>query len=76
MQKPDERGEHAMSLSGPLPNGTATCQNRGPHHRRWAFCIEAGEIDVGGLVKVMPVLGLTIGITLRVRTADGCWKFT
>jgi hypothetical protein len=31
-------------------------------------------MDVGGLVNVIPVLGLTMGMTLRVRTADGCWK--
>lgn len=44
------------------------------YHRRWC-CIIPGEMDVGGLVKVMPVLGLTMGMTLRVRDADGCWKF-
>lgn len=48
--------------------------DRGSHQRRWC-CIMAGEMDVGGLDKVIPVLGLTIGMTLRVRAADGCWKF-
>lgn len=43
------------------------------YHRRWC-CIMPGEIDVGGLVRVIPVLGLTMGMTLRVRAADGCWK--
>lgn len=42
------------------------------YHRRWC-CIMPGEMDVGGLVSVTPVLGLTIGITLRVRDAVGCW---
>lgn len=33
----------------------------------------AGEMDDGGLAKDIPVLGLTIGITLRVRLAGCCW---
>ena len=32
-------------------------------------------MEVGGLVKVIPVAGLTIGITLRVLAEDDCWKF-
>jgi len=36
-------------------------------------CIKPGEIDDGGLATVMPVLGLTIGMAFRVRTADGWW---
>ena len=31
----------------------------------------AGEIDDGGDGKRMPVLGLTIGMALRVRNAEG-----
>jgi hypothetical protein len=46
--------------------------DRWVYHRRWAFCIIAGEIDEGGLVMVIPVEGLMIGMTLRVRFA-GCW---
>ena len=69
-------GETCYGPKRPLAEWNSDLPDRSPHHRRWAFCIEAGEIEVGGLVKVMPVLGLTIGITLRVRTAEGCWKFT
>ena len=38
-------------------------------------CIMAGEMDRGGLATLIPVLGLTIGIALRVRNADGWWIF-
>ena len=31
----------------------------------------AGEMEEGGLGTRMPVVGLTIGIALRVRNADG-----
>lgn len=31
----------------------------------------AGEMEDGGLGTRMPVLGLTIGMALRVRRADG-----
>lgn len=34
-------------------------------------CIMAGEMDRGGLATLIPVLGFTIGIALRVRRADG-----
>lgn len=34
-------------------------------------CIIAGEMDRGGLATLIPVLGLTMGIALRVRSADG-----
>jgi len=47
------------------------------YHRRAAVvcCIIPGEtefgIEFGGLATRIPVLGLTIGIAFRVRTADG-----
>ena len=31
----------------------------------------AGEIDEGGLATLIPVLGLTMGIALRERRAEG-----
>jgi len=34
-------------------------------------CIIPGEIDDGGLETRIPVLGLTIGIAFRERTAEG-----
>ena len=40
------------------------------YHRRFALCICPGETDKGGL-DVRPVLGLTIGIALIGRFADG-----
>lgn len=33
-----------------------------------------GLIEVGGLARVMPVCGFTIGMTFRARAAAGCWK--
>jgi hypothetical protein len=33
-----------------------------------------GVIEVGGLARVMPVCGFTIGMTFRARAAAGCWK--
>lgn len=42
----------------------------GTHHRRWPlFCIIPGEMEVGGLDRVAPVCGLTIGMTFRARVA-------
>lgn len=35
----------------------------------------AGDIEEGGLGTRMPVLGLTIGMALRVRKAEGWWIF-
>lgn len=35
----------------------------------------AGDIDEGGEGTRMPVLGLTMGMALRVRRADGWWIF-
>lgn len=35
----------------------------------------AGEIDDGGEGRRMPVLGFTIGMALRVRSAAGWWIF-
>lgn len=35
----------------------------------------AGDIDDGGEGTRMPVLGLTMGMALRVRRADGWWIF-
>jgi hypothetical protein len=59
-----------------MPRTEATLHSRyaynSLHHRRGLFCIKPGEMDVGGLDKVTPVLGLTIGMPLRTRTADGC----
>jgi hypothetical protein len=43
------------------------------HHRRWLACIIPGEIDVGGLDRVTPVVGLTMGMLLLTRAADCCW---
>lgn len=42
------------------------------YQRRWpaACCIMAGEMEDGGLMRVR-VSGLTIGIGLRDRMADG-----
>ena len=38
-------------------------------------CIIPGEIDDGGLATRIPVLGFTIGMAFRVRTADGWCSF-
>ena len=38
-------------------------------------CIMAGDIEDGGLGTRMPVLGLTMGMALRVRKAEGWWSF-
>ena len=35
----------------------------------------AGDIEDGGLGTRMPVLGLTMGMALRVRKAEGWWSF-
>ena len=35
----------------------------------------AGDIDEGGEGTRMPVLGLTMGMALRVRKGMGCWIF-
>ena len=33
--------------------------------------MSAGEMEEGGLGTLIPVLGLTMGIALRLRRADG-----
>ena len=38
-------------------------------------CIMAGDMEDGGLGTRMPVLGLTMGMALRVRKAEGWWSF-
>ena len=35
----------------------------------------AGDMEEGGLGTRMPVLGLTMGMALRVRKAEGWWIF-
>ena len=40
-------------------------------HAAVVCCIIPGEIEDGGLATRMPVLGLTMGIAFRVRTAEG-----
>jgi hypothetical protein len=62
--------EVATSLSSFLIFFTRTS-----HHRGWLLCIMPGEIDEGGLETRMPVLGLTMGMAFRVRTAEGWWIF-
>ena len=38
-------------------------------------CIWPGEMERGGLATRIPVLGLTMGMALRVRRAEGWWIF-
>lgn len=59
-------------------HGRDRTRRKNNHQRRayvaccWCCCILAGEIDSGGGEATrIPVLGLTIGIALRVRRADG-----
>ena len=35
----------------------------------------AGDMEEGGLGTRIPVLGLTMGMALRVRKAEGWWIF-
>lgn len=45
-------------------------------YQRWvAGCIRLGETDCGGLDMLRPVIGLTMGMALRVRVAAGWWSF-
>lgn len=39
-------------------------------------CILAGDTDCGGLDMLIPVLGLTMGIALRIRVAAGWCSFS
>lgn len=71
MQVVRQRKESTFTVGSHTESGTWAGERT--HHRRW-FCIMPGDMEVGGLVKVIPVLGLTIGMTLRVRDAEGCWK--
>lgn len=45
------------------------------HRRPIGWCILAGDTDCGGLDMLIPVLGFTIGIALRIRVAAGWWIF-
>ena len=47
------------------------------YHRRAyvCCCILAGDEDCGGEATRMPVVGLTMGMALRARMADGWWIF-
>lgn len=53
--------------------GSGVTLKRGVYHRRCA-CTIPGLIEVGGLARVVPVWGLTIGMTFLARAAAGCWK--
>lgn len=46
-------------------------RSRSVYQRRPICCILAGDTDCGGLDMLMPVLGLTIGMALRIRVAAG-----
>lgn len=41
------------------------------YHRRMDCCSRAGDSDRGGLGMEMPVAGLTMGMALRPRVAEG-----
>ncbi len=41
------------------------------YQRRPRFCILDGDTEFGGLLILIPVLGLTIGIAERTRAATG-----
>jgi len=45
------------------------------HRLPTVCCTRAGETEGGGLDKLMPVTGLTIGIGFRGREAEGWWSF-
>lgn len=51
-----------------FPDPIVAYYHRCPYDR---CCIMAGDIDGGGLVRLLPVLGLTIGMAFRGRKADG-----
>jgi len=41
------------------------------YHLRMLCCILEGDTEGGGLDMVMPVAGLTMGMALRARVAEG-----
>lgn len=46
---------------------------RKDYQRTWydRCCIMAGDMEGGGLARLFPVLGFTIGIAFRGRKAEG-----
>jgi len=70
----DGLGSGAQSRSGVTEARDVSAP---PYHRRFIVCccILAGDTEGGGLDMVMPVAGLTIGIALRARVAEGWCSF-
>lgn len=50
-------------------------EDGGGRHQRRTMPFMPGDVDSGGLGTRMPVLGLTIGMAFRVRSADGWCSF-
>jgi len=66
--------ENAKEQSLPMVDRYAfpTARAKSVYHRRpIACCILAGDTDGGGLDMLIPVLGLTMGMALRIRVAAG-----
>lgn len=75
--KQSNRGELAFTVA--VHQNLTRCRQAmacfGPCYQ-WPYvrcCIIAGDIEGGGLARLLPVLGLTIGIAFRGRKAEG-WR--
>lgn len=67
-------GDGEYRVAGPS-SGYIRSSGQGAYHLRpRAGCIRAGDTDGEGLVMVIPVAGLTIGMALRARVAEGWWS--
>ena len=67
------KGEGRMRRLGSKEDVDTLLYHRGLEAACWSM---PGEIEFGGLAIRMPVVGLTMGIALRLRTAAGSWSLT